>query len=320
MKEQAKNNLYLIIGEDNKLTNFYLNEVLNKIDYVLDDKIDYDMSINTLSDLIDEASMISLFSKVKVIVGENTDITKFSDNEIEYLSKYINNINKDVYIILICGKVDARRNSYKIFKENFSIIDTTKVSSKDDLVSYVRELVKEKKYKMSDMDIEYFLNKVGNDINNIKLELDKLFIYKEDSKVINYEDINLLIIDNIDSIIYEFTNAVLEEDIDKVVSMYDNFKLENTPIDYLIVSLANCFRQALIIKILHNDEMSNLNISKIIGKKEFYVKKMLERLERYTTYDIANFISKLAKIDRDYKSGKSNIDMLQFFLLDMKNH
>ena len=41
--------------------------------------------------------------------------------------------------------------------------------------------------------------------------------------------------------------------------------------DYLIASLANVFRQAYIIKVLYNDNKSNLEISKIIGKKEFYV-------------------------------------------------
>ena len=311
------NNLYLIIGEDSKLIDFYLLEILNKIKFVEDNKIIYDMNINNLNDVLDEASMISLFSSTKVIIGNNFDISKLSDNEIDYLSKYVGNINKDVYIILIASKVDARLKSYKIFKDNFKIIDTSKNDNSSDIYNYVINIVNEKNYKVNKYDIEYFISKVGNDINNIKLELDKLFIYKEDDKTIDKEDIDLLIIDNIDNVIYEFTNAVIEKNIQKVSYMYNNFKKENVSIDYLISSLANVFRQILIIKMLYNEGKSNFEIAKVIGKKEFYVKKMLERIYVYSEEDIENLIIKLAKIDYEYKSGKSNIDMLELFLLNM---
>ena len=98
--------------------------------------------------------------------------------------------------------------------------------------------------------------------------------------------------------------------------MYNNFKLQNISFDYLIVSIANAFRQALIIKMLHNDNKSNLEISKIIGKKEFYVKKMLERIYRYTEDDIASYISKLAIIDKNYKIGKVDMTALELFLIN----
>lgn len=311
------NNLYLIIGEDSKLIDFYLLEILNKIKFVEDNKIIYDMNTNNLNDVLDEASMISLFSSTKVIIGNNFDISKLSDNEIDYLSKYVGNINKDVYIILIASKVDARLKSYKIFKDNFKIIDTSKSDNSSDIYNYVINIINEKNYKVNKYDIEYFISKVGNDINNIKLELDKLFIYKEDDKTIDKEDIDLLIIDNIDNVIYEFTNAVIEKNIQKVSYMYNNFKKENVSIDYLISSLANVFRQILIIKMLYNEGKSNFEIAKVIGKKEFYVKKMLERIYVYSEEDIENLIIRLAKIDYEYKSGKSNIDMLELFLLNM---
>lgn len=311
-------NLNLIISEDNKLIDFYLSSILDKIDYTLDNKIVYDMINNDISSILDEASMISLFSNIKVIIGNNFDISKMSDDDMEYLSRYVNNINKDVYIILIASKVDARLKSYKIFKDNFNIIDTVKTDNSNQIYDYVVNKIKEKKYKIDKYDIDYFIDKVGNDINNINSELDKLFIYKEDNKIINKSDIDLLIMDNIDSVIYEFTNAVIEKDIEKVSYMYNNFKRENVSYDYIISSLANVFRQALIIKMLFNDRKSNYEIAKVIGKKEFFVKKMLERLYTYSEDDISNMIIKLAKIDLDYKSGKSNIDMLELFLLDIE--
>lgn len=311
------NNLNLIVGEDNKLIDLSLFNILNKIDYIEDNKITYDMNNSHLSDILDEASMISLFSSIKVIIGVNFDISKIDSDEIDYLSKYVKNINKDVYIVLIASKIDARLKNFKIFKENFNIIDVGKVDNSVQIYDFVNKRIKDSGFSIDKYDIEYFIDKVGNDINNINSELDKLFIYKSEEKQINREDIDLLVIDNIDNVIYEFTNAVIEKNIEKISYMYNNFKKENVSVDYLITSLANVFRQSLIIKMLYNDGKSNYDIAKTINKKEFYVKKMLERLYTYSEDEISKIIIKLAQIDLDYKSGKSNIDMLDIFLLDI---
>ena len=65
------NNLYLIISSDNELTNFHLHDILSKIKYEDNNKIVYDLSIDKLSDILDEASMISLITGNKVIIGED---------------------------------------------------------------------------------------------------------------------------------------------------------------------------------------------------------------------------------------------------------
>ena len=307
------NNLNLIIGDDKKTIDFYLQDIINKINN--DNKIYYDLGTSPFSLILDEASMLGLLSNIKIIIGTNFDISKLSEGEIEYLKKYIDNINKDVYIILIASKIDARVKNYKIFKDNFNVINISKVDNNAMIIDYVTKTIKDKGYKISSLDLEYFINKVGYDIVNINQELNKLFLYKDKDKIICREDIDLLIIDNIDTVIYEFTNAVLEKDIEKITLMYNNFKKENMSYDYLIASLANVFRQAYIIKVLYNDNKSNLEISKIIGKKEFYVKKMIERLHIYSEEDLSDLIISLANIELEYKSGKSNIDNLELFIL-----
>ena len=139
--------------------------------------------------------------------------------------------------------------------------------------------------------------------------------YLSDDKVISREVIDKLVSDNIDNIMYEFTNAVLDRDYEKISKMYNDFKIENVGYDYLIGSLGNALRGALVIKMLYNQGNSNSEIAKFIGKKEFYIKKMIERLYNYTVDDLCILIDKLGIIDREYKSGKSNIDMLELYLL-----
>lgn len=311
-----KNNLYLIVGEDQELINFYLNKIMKEIGLDEEKKINYDMNTSSISDILDEVSMISLFSSEKVVIGYNFDIGKINDNDRDYLIRYLNNNNSnDRYIILIAGKVDGRSKDYKIFKDKFKIIDLLQVDNGKDICKYVEDYIKDRGYKIDKYNLDYLVELLGNDINNINNEIDKILLYLNDDKVISREVIDKLVSDNIDNIMYEFTNAVLDRDYEKISKMYNDFKIENVGYDYLIGSLGNALRGALVIKILYNQGNSNNEIAKFIGKKEFYIKKMIERLYNYTVDDLCMMIDKLGIIDREYKSGKSNIDMLELYLL-----
>lgn len=311
-----KNNLYLIVGEDQELINFYLNKIMKEIGLDEEKKINYDMNTSSISDILDEVSMISLFSSEKVVIGYNFDIGKINDNDRDYLIRYLNNNNNnDRYIILIVGKVDGRSKDYKIFKDKFKIIDLLQVDNGKDIYKYVEDYIKDRGYKIDKYNLDYLVELLGNDINNINNEIDKILLYLNDDQVISREVIDKLVSDNIDNIMYEFTNAVLDRDYEKISKMYNDFKIENVGYDYLIGSLGNALRGALVIKILYNQGNSNSEIAKFIGKKEFYVKKMIERLYNYTVDDLCMMIDKLGIIDREYKSGKSNIDMLELYLL-----
>ena len=314
--DKMRNNLYLIVGEDQELVNFYLNKIMKEIGLDEDKKINYDMNTSSISDILDEVSMISLFSSEKVVIGYNFDISKINDNDRDYLIRYLNNNNSnDRYIILIAGRVDGRNKDYKIFKDKFKIIDLLQVDNDKDIYKYIEDYIKDRGYKIDKYNLDYLVELLGNDINNINNEIDKIMLYLSDDKIISREIIDKLVSDNIDNIMYEFTNAVLDKDYDKISKMYNDFKIENVGYDYLIGSLGNALRGALVIKMLYNQGNTNSEIANFIGKKEFYVKKMIERLYNYTVDDLCMMIDKLGIIDREYKSGKSNIDMLELYLL-----
>ena len=310
------NNLYLIIGSNQEQINFYLYNILKDIDYLKENKITYDLTTSTLSDILDESSMMSLFSTTKIILGINFTLDKLSKNDIEYLTNYLKSPNKDAYIILIANKIDLRVKESKIFKDNFKVIDTTKTNNQEDTITYIKDYITNNNHQINSQNLEYLTNKLGTDIYNINNELDKIFTYLGKEKEITKDTIDLLINDKIDDILYEFTNAILDNDYNKMIKMYQDLTRENIGSDYFIVSIANSFRQSLIIKILTNQYKSREEIAKVIGKKEFYVRKMQERLSNYTETDLTNYLNKLFIIDKNIKTGKSNFDMLELFLIN----
>lgn len=308
-------NVYLITGSNDSVINNTVSDILKQVNCDDNNKIIYNLKENTISDVIEEANTVSLFRSNKVILVYSSGIDKLDDEE---LIMYLNNYNKDVYLIFIVEKSDARKKIVKLINEKGISIDSDNVD-KSYNKNYVVSYLKDNGYKMNSNVIECFLSRVSDNINDIRNELDKLFIYKLDDKNISLDDVKLITYDNTDNIIYEFTNALLEKDENKAISMYHSFIDSNMAIDYILASIYNSYRTLYQIKEL-NKNNSIRDISKTIGKKEYYVEKMLYRSMNYNDNELLDIIHTLAMIDKNYKSGLCNPVMeVELFILGKLN-
>ena len=308
-------NVYLITGSNDSVINNTVSDILKQVNCDDNNKIIYNLKENTISDVIEEANTGSLFRSNKVILVYSSGIDKLDDEE---LIMYLNNYNKDVYLIFIVEKSDARKKIVKLINEKGISIDSDNVD-KSYNKNYVVSYLKDNGYKMNSNVIECFLSRVSDNINDIRNELDKLFIYKLDDKNISLDDVKLITYDNTDNIIYEFTNALLEKDENKAISMYHSFIDSNMAIDYILASIYNSYRTLYQIKEL-NKNNSIRDISKTIGKKEYYVEKMLYRSMNYNDNELLDIIHTLAMIDKNYKSGLCNPVMeVELFILGKLN-
>ncbi len=305
-------NIYLLVGNDSNIIENTIKEILSKIEYDKSNKIIYNLKDNDIEDVIEEANTLSLIPSKKVILVYSCD--SIFQNGSDELIKYLNNYNKDVYIIFITEKCDSRKKIYKEFANNTKIIDITIDNNYPE--EFIKKYLTDNKYKMDNSLIEYFLLRTKNNIDNIKNELDKLFLYKMDDKVITKEDIDNLTYNNEENIMYEFTNAILEKNNNKAISMYHSFLEDNTSVDYLLVSIYNSYKTLYQVKVLNKDK-SVSDIAKIIGKKEYFVKKTLERSMDYTEYELLDIIKYLSSIDKDYKKGLIDpVNALEIFIVN----
>lgn len=308
-------NVYLITGSNDSVISNTVSDILKQVNCDDNNKIIYNLKENTISDVIEEANTVSLFRSNKVILVYSSSIDKLDDEE---LIMYLNNYNKDVYLIFIVEKSDARKKIVKLINEKGISIDSDNVD-KSYNKNYVVSYLKDNGYKMNSNVIECFLSRVSDNINDIRNELDKLFIYKLDDKNISLDDVKLITYDNTDNIIYEFTNALLEKDENKAISMYHSFIDSNMAIDYILASIYNSYKTLYQIKEL-NKNNSIRDISKTIGKKEYYVEKMLYRSMNYNDNELLDIIHTLAMIDKNYKSGLCNPVMeVELFILGKLN-
>lgn len=310
-------NFYLLYSGDGAILNKEINYLEKKLDISDTDIIYY--NIDDIDGIINEASTIGMFSLNKFIII-NMD-SYFKDKKdipnINLLENYFDSYNSNSYLVFVCNSdsIDSRKKIVNLIKK-YGIVKKLEVND-NYLNDYVNNYLKDNGYKINNGDVVYFINRVGNNINNVTNELDKLMLYKINDKIINRNDIYLLTVENIDDSIYDLVNCILKNDNEKAIKLYNNFINNGMDVNQIVAIIAAQIRLLYQVKRLYNSGKSNDEIAKILEFKSVYrVKYLLNDSYYYSESDLVKYLSKLADIDNAIKTsnGDGNI-LMQLFIV-----
>lgn len=310
-------NFYLLYSGDGAILNKEINDLEKKLDISDNDIIYY--NIDDIDGIINEASTIGMFSLNKFIII-NMD-SYFKDKKdisnINLLENYFDSYNSNSYLVFVCNSdsIDSRKKIVNLIKK-YGIVKKLEVND-NYLNDYVNNFLKDNGYKINNGDVVYFINRVGNNINNVTNELDKLMLYKINDKIINRNDIDLLTVENIDDSIYDLVNCILKNDNEKAIKLYNNFINNGMDVNQIVAIIAAQIRLLYQVKRLYNSGKSNDEIAKILEFKSVYrVKYLLSDSYYYSESDLVKYLSKLADIDNAIKTSNGDGNMLmQLFIV-----
>lgn len=311
-------NFYLIYGADRSIINNELNKLIKDLNVA--DVVKYDMNNSSINDVIEDASTVGLFSTNKIIILDDCfflSANKTIDN-IEMLENYFDKYNPNNYCILVAytDKVDTRKKIYKQLKAKAQIIEQTKIDN-NYLINYIKDELNREHYQIE--DINYFLNKVGNNLYNVKNELNKLMMYKLDTKDITNLDVDKIAIKSIEEEIFALTDAVILKNTSKALTLLEDFLKKDYEEIQIILLLASQFRFLFQVKRLLNKSKSESEIAKILEVNPYRVKFTVKKLYAYTERMLLDYIQKLAKIDHDIKLGLMDKKLaLELFIINNK--
>ncbi len=313
-------NFYLLYSSDGAILNKEINDLEKKLDISDTDIIYY--NIDDIDGIINEASTIGMFSLNKFIIINMDSYFKDKKNipNINLLENYFDSYNSNSYLVFVCNSdsIDSRKKIVNLIKK-YGIVKKLEVND-NYLNDYVNNYLKDNGYKINNGDVVYFINRVGNNINNVTNELDKLMLYKINDKIINRNDIDLLTVENIDDSIYDLVNCILKNDNEKAIKLYNNFIDNGMDVNQIVAIIAAQIRLLYQVKRLYNSGKSNDEIAKILEFKSVYrVKYLLSDSYYYSESDLVKYLSKLADIDNAIKTSNGDGNILMQLFIVKKN-
>lgn len=309
---------YLIYG----LEKFLIDKEIKKI--IAEHHIDelninyYDGNNDMLKDIIDDALTISMWSNKKLIIINNSLFltgSKNINNDTDILLDYINNPNPDTIIIFGVNndKLDERKKIVKELKKKSIIKEFNKMNN-------INNIVKDffKGYNISNSDLNYFIDRVGNNLDILENEAKKILIYKDDNFDITREDITNLTSKNIDIDIFKLIENIINDNkIEALETYHEMLKYNEEPIK-IIIMLANQFRIIYQSKILYQKGYTEANIASNLKIHPYRIKLALQTCRRFKEHTLLKYLSKLADLDYDIKTGKIDSTLgLELFILEI---
>ena len=291
---------YLILTNDKITLEDVISKIKNKNNLTNDSVIRFDLQENTVDQVIEELNTYSFLVDKKIVVVSSIETIlndKKSIKDEKKLIKYIDNINPLNSLILIANKIDERKKLVKSIKakfivvnNNISIIDKIKASLED--------------YNMDIKTINYLIKYLNNDNERIINELEKLKMYKLDTKTITIDDINTISIKEFDENIFSLINAINDKNIKKAFEIYNDLIERGEEMLKIVISVT--------------DQKSSDTITSMLGIHPYRVKLAIENSYKFSFEELKKYLKQLGNIDINIKTGVSANDYgFDLFLLNL---
>lgn len=285
---------HLLVTTDNYLYNKFIKSFTsNNPDHLT---LTFDMDEKSLYELLVELNTFSMFDEKKIIIVKNFFNHNYQELEINNLLLYLKDPNLDQILLITSPTVDKRTKTYKSLSKSLKIYD-----EEYNIFNEVKSLLSP--YKMDYQTTNYFINYLGNDINIMVNEIEKLKLYKNEQHNISVEDIDNLVIRKLEDNVFNLTNSIMEQDREKALKIYEDLLANKEETTKLILLVANQF---ILLKTVKEEGLKDKNkdLASLLGIHPYRIKLAKQYAQNYELSKLQQIVIHLAKIDYQIKSGK----------------
>lgn len=242
-KERKFKPIYFLHGEEA----YYVDALVDKaVNSILDEsERDFNQTVLYAKDtppinVVDAITRLPMMSEYQVVVlKEAQEYSKAAQWEV--FEQYIESPSVSTIFIIAYKykKYDKRSRIYKLLAKNAGVFESTGVKDYQ-LTGWISEYVRKKGRNLTDKAAALIAEYVGNELERIVNELEKLFIVVEADEQINEKHVEKHIGISKDYNVFELSNAVLEKDLLKAYKIVKYFG-ENPKATHITVVLGSLY-------------------------------------------------------------------------------
>lgn len=289
---------YIIGGEDSFLLYKSLELIENACEISLPDfnKVVFNKEGFNAKDIVAACEALPIMDNKRLVIVKDYLNAK-NEGEKKVVLDYLKNPNKTTCLVF-WGV--GQNNFYISMLGQMEYVDCNKLSLPL-LIRLTASMVQKAGYKMDSASSNKLIEYCNYNMTKIEVELQKLFAFTQDSKVISIADIEEIVSKDEEYVIFELTDALSKKDGNKAFLILDNlFYKKNTPTSILAI-ITNHFRRMFYSSI---SEYSTSKLATLLNVKEFAITKAKEQSKKFTKMELKRFYELCLECEHDIKSGK----------------
>ncbi len=305
--------IYLLYGEEQYLLEQCIKKIrgifgecIKGINYIQIDE-------NNVSEIISDMETPSFGYEKKLIIAKNTGlfakegrkksegIVKLKNMVNNYINENIDNINQSVVLIFVEQDIEK--------SELYKTIDKLGITCQFDyqkpmqLITRLKAICNQYNVKVENYVLQYFIEACGTNMQELINEIRKLIEYAGDGGTIKKEDVDILCIKKLESVIFDLTDNLGRKNISKALEVLKNLIYAKEPIQKILITLYNHFKKLYLTTvaiILNKDISESLNLK---PNQTFLVNKYKTQAGYFKGKELRNIMQDLCDLDYKYKNG-----------------
>lgn len=256
-----------------------------------------------IRELIDTCETLPFFAEKRVIVIEDTGFFKNGCDDL--LVDYVKNIPEYLYIIFVEHDVDKRSRLYKAVSASGYV---SELSAQDDkmLRRWVQQMADAEQKTFEGGALSLFVECTSENMDNMKMEFEKLVSYCADKAVITEADVKTICTEITENRIFDMIAAVGMKNQKKAMELYyDLCTLKEPPLKILAL-VERQFNMLYQAKLLLSEGYDKPAISKKMGVMPFVAGKYVSQSENFTKESLRCAIEDCVSAEEAVKTGRLN--------------
>lgn len=301
IKDHTFKPVYLLFGEEVFLRNSYKKRLQEAI--VGDDTMNlsrFEGKGTDADELIRLADTMPFFAERRLILVEDSGFFK---NASEALVQYLPSMPDTTCLVFVESEVDKRSKLYKKVK---SLGYAAEMGRQDaaQLGRWAGGILSKEGKKITGHTMELFLSMAGDDMENIRMELEKLISYTWGREVITDEDVEAVCTVRVSNRIFEMVSAIVNQQTRRAMELYEDLLTLKEPPMRILFLIARQFNQLLQVKELTEKGLERKTIASRLKLQPFVVGKVIPQARQFSRDQILSYVNLCVEAEEAVKTGR----------------
>lgn len=317
LKDRTFKPIYLLFGEEEFLKKSYKNRLKEAI--IGDDTMNYHYFEGKgldVEEVISLADTMPFFGERRLIQIEDSGFFK---QAAEALADYLPVMADTTCLLFVESEVDKRSRMYKKVRELGHAAELGRQSSSQ-LAAWAGGILQKEGRNITRSTMELLLSKTGDDMENIRMELEKLISYTLGRDVITDRDIEEICTVRVTNKIFDMVAAIVNRQTRKAMDLYEDLLTLKEPPMRILFLIARQFNQILQVRELMSRGADKGSIAAKLKLQSFVAGKVMQQAKAFSREQILSYVNLCVDFEEAVKTGRLGDQLAVELLITKKTH
>lgn len=284
----------------------------------------YNMDEAPLGNALEDAESIPFFGDRRVVIVDNPifltgEKPKGSvEHDIEWLERYLNHPSDTTILVFFAPyeKLDNRKKISKLIQKKANVVNVSPLKDTETR-QYLSKVIQNEGYQMDRQTVQFFFERIEDNLSKGMDELQKLFLAAMDNKKITKRMVEDLVPRNLEQNIFDIVTYVLKKDVEKAIQTYRDLLLQKEEPIKINAILLGQFRLLIQVKLLAKKGYQQPDMTKVLKIHPYRIKLANQQIRNLNEKKLTDAYLGLVEAETKMKTG-DGLKEVQFELFMLK--